>query len=277
MRVAAAAPDAAPPSRAELERVFRLKYGEPRDTGWRPRTSYRAGYFTPDEHYEALVGRLVTPATAWLDVGCGRDVFPQNRALARELSRRCRLLVGLDPDATLEENPFVHRKVRAAVEDYSPGERFDLVTLRMVAEHVADPGRAVAALARLTAPGGRVVVYTVNRRSPVAVVAALVPFRFHHAVKHAVWRTEEKDTFPVVYKMNTRRDLRAWFAAGGFREASFARLDDCRTFARFRPLHLGELAARGLLKAVGGLSYPESCLLGVYERTDDSAVAGQRS
>jgi hypothetical protein len=124
----------------------------------------------------------------------------------------------------------------------------------------------VANLARLTAPGGRVVVYTVNRWSPVAVVAALVPFRFHHAVKRAVWRTEERDTFPVVYKMNTRRDLRDWFGRGGFRERSFARLDDCRTFARFRPLHLGELAARRLLGAVGGLSYPESCLLGVYER-----------
>src|SRR5262245_41438272 len=112
--------DAAAPTRGELDRVFRLKHGDPRASGWRPRTSYRMGYFTPDDHYEALVDRLVTPATAWLDVGCGRELFPQNRALAAELSRRCRLLVGLDPDATLEENPFVHRKVRLPVEDYAP-------------------------------------------------------------------------------------------------------------------------------------------------------------
>jgi SAM-dependent methyltransferase len=255
------------PTPAELDRVFRLKHGDPRTCGWRPRTSYRMGYFTPDDHYEALVDRLVTPATTWLDVGCGRDLFPQNKPLALELSRRCELLVGVDPDVTLEENPFVHRKVRSGIEEFAPADRFDLVTLRMVAEHIADPARAVAALARLAAPGGRVVIYTVNRWSPVAIAAALVPFRFHHAFKHAVWRTEEKDTFPVVYKMNTRRALREWFGAGGFREASFARLDDCRTFARFRPLHLGELAARRLLGAVGGLSYPESCLLGVYERT----------
>jgi SAM-dependent methyltransferase len=224
------------------------------------------GYFTPDDHYEALLNRLVTPETRWLEVGCGRDIFPQNYRLARELSQRCRLLVGVDPDDTLEENVFLHHKEKVAIEDFAPAERFDLVSLRMVAEHIADPALAVASLARLTAPGGRVVVYTVDRWSPVAIAATLVPFRYHHAAKHVLWRTEEKDTFPVVYKMNTRKDLQKWFGNRQFRESSFVRLDDCRTFARFRPLHLGELAARGLLRAVRGLSYPESCLLGVYER-----------
>lgn len=257
--------DVTVPTRTELDRVFRLKHGDPRTCGWRPRSSYRLGYFTPDDHYEALISRLVTPQTVWLDVGCGCDLFPQNRLLARELSQRCRLLVGVDPDITLQENPYVHRKQQTAIEDYTPEERFDLVTLRMVAEHISDPARMIANLARLTVPGARVVIYTVNRWSPLSVAAAIVPFHFHHVIKHSVWRTEEKDTFPVVYKMNTRKALRKWFGTGGFREQSFAYLDDCRTFARFRPLHLAELAAQRLLDAVSGLSYPENCLLGVYE------------
>ena len=114
-------------------------------------------------------------------------------------------------------------------------------------------------------PGGRVVVYTVNKLTPVAAAAWAVPFRFHHAVKSLIWRTEEKDTFPVAYRMNTRGDLRRVFGRHGFREAAFAFLDDCRTFARFRVLNHAELLARSALRAVG-LRYPENCLLGVYER-----------
>src|SRR5262245_58303733 len=160
------------PSRADLEEVFRLKYGGPPVLGWGPRLRRRFGYFTPDEFYEAVVARHVTPDCTWLDAGCGRDVFPDNRPLARLLADRCRLLVGVDADATLDENVFVHQRVRSTLEEFQTDRRFALVTLRMVAEHVRRPGPAVAALARLARPGGKVVVYTVNRWAPAALAAA---------------------------------------------------------------------------------------------------------
>src|SRR5947208_2800014 len=78
-------------------------------------------------------------------------------------------------------------------------------------------------------PGGKVVAYTVNRWSPVSLAAKAIPFGLHHAFKRALWRTEERDTFPVAYRMNTRGALRRAFGAHGFREAGFAYLDDCRT------------------------------------------------
>ena len=102
-------PSIAPPSEAALREIFRLKYGDPA-TGWGPQMRMRAGYFNPDDHYEALVAGLVRPQTVWLDVGCGRDIFPSNRALARLLADRCRRLVGFDPDVTIEENPFIHER-----------------------------------------------------------------------------------------------------------------------------------------------------------------------
>ncbi|MCC6670230.1 MAG: class I SAM-dependent methyltransferase [Planctomycetes bacterium] len=254
-----------PPSRPELEAVFRMRHGDPASSGRSPRLRWRHGYFTPDEHYEALVGRLVTRGTHWLDVGCGRELFPSNRALARELSARAEELVGLDPDPTLEENPYVHRKVRSAVEDFDGGGRFDLVTLRMVAEHVAEPERTVAALARAARPGGRVVVFTVNARSPVPLLTRLVPFRLRHPIKRFLWRTEAKDTFPTRFRMNTRARLRELFAAQRCREAWFVHLDDCRTFARFPPVLAFDLWFWRALRALR-LHHPETCLLGVYER-----------
>jgi hypothetical protein len=65
---------------ASLLEVVRHKYGASGPTGWAPRLRSHFGYFTPDDIYEAAVASLVTPKTAWLDVGCGRDIFPSNFA-----------------------------------------------------------------------------------------------------------------------------------------------------------------------------------------------------
>lgn len=249
----------------DLEAVFRMKYGDPETTGWRPRLSYRRGYFTPDDYYETLVAKLVREGQAWLDVGGGRDLFPNNRPLARLLSERSGCVVAVDPDDTLDENPYVHQKYKMPIEQFRDARKFRLVTLRMVAEHVSQPERMVETLAQLTATGGRVVVYTINRWSPLSWTSLLIPFRFHHPLKRFFWGTEEKDTFPVVYKMNTRRRLARIFTAAGFQERSFAYLSDCRTLARFRSLFRMELLAWQSFSLLG-LVYPENCLLGVYER-----------
>jgi SAM-dependent methyltransferase len=254
-------------SPAAVELAFRMKHGDLRTMGPAPRRRAAFGYFTPDDIYEALVAYFVQEGTAWIDVGGGRDVFPSNPGLARVLAQRCRTLVGIDPSDTIDENPFVHERVKLPIEDYDSPRRFDLATLRMVAEHLDRPEAAVASLARLIRPRGAVVVYTVNRWAPVPFATALVPFRLHHAFKRFLWSTEEKDTFPVAYLMNTRARLAALFRASGFREKYFRYLDDCRTFHQFPILNCIELAFWRVLNALG-VHYPETCLLGVYERLE---------
>lgn len=250
----------------DLRAVFRLKYGDPGTVGPGPARRLRFGYFTPDDYYETVVNRLVIPGCRWLDVGGGRDVFPSNPELARQLATRCGRLVGVDPSPNVHENPFVHERHESFIENFRSDEPFDLLTLRMVAEHITQPGDAMAAMARLLKPGGRVVIYTIHKFTPVSVVAWVVPFCLHHPIKRRVWHTEDKDTFPVAYRMNTRRDLRRLAAAHGLAEERFAYLDDCRTFHRFPALNTAELALWKALSAVG-LRYPETCLLGVYRKS----------
>ncbi len=260
------------PSSENLAETFRLKHGDLSRAGWAPRMHHSFGYFNPDDCYEALVAGLINRNTRWLDVGCGRTLFPSNPRLARVLAHRCRKLVGVDPSGTLDENPYVHECIREPIEAFHSTNPFDVVTLRMVVEHLEQPQRALQSLARATRPGSLVVVYTVNKWSPVSVVSRLVPFALHHRLKNLTWKVMEKDTYPVLYRMNTRDHLRDVFQTAGFRERYFAYLDDCRASGRFRRLRYVELSLCRLLRRMG-MRYPETCLLAVFERVPPHGCA----
>lgn len=252
------------PDAKALAQMFAMRYGQ-HPPGWGPRLRQQFGYYTPDDWYEALLAGLVAPGVKWLDVGCGRNLFPSNRPLADALAARAGRLVGLDPDPTLDENPWVHEKVHAPLDAYDGGAAFDLLTLRMVAEHIADPDACARAIARALAPGGLLVVYTVCGYAPIPLLTRIAPMGLRHVVKSWLWRTEQKDTFPTCFRMNSRNRLRRLFAGVGMQEAAFLRLDDCRTFARFRTANAIELNLRTLCRAIG-LPYPEHCLLGIYRK-----------
>jgi len=253
------------PSQKELHAVFEMKYGKKGTLGWAPAMRKRFNYFNPDDTYESLLNKLVTEKTRWLEIGCGRLFFPSNPILAKILSERCETLVGLDPDPTLLENPYVHQKVQADIQDYRSDQPFDLISLRMVAEHIAEPDAAVRAMTDLTHPGSLVVIYTIFKWSPIPLITYCTPFSLHHPMKRFFWGTESKDTFPVAYKMNTRSDLREIFEKNSFREVYFSYLDDCRTLAKFKFTLWAELVSRKIFRLLN-CSYPELCLLGVYER-----------
>lgn len=264
------------PTPAELADLVAIKHGDALITSWAPRRRWRYGYFTPDDWYEALIRRLVRASTRWLDVGGGASLFPHNPRLADELARRCSRLVGVDPSDNLDDNPYLHARARCLIEDFETDERFDLVTMRMVAEHIAEPDRVAARLGRLLDPGGLLVIYTVYRWSPLTLLSALTPHRWHFPLKRLFWGGEEKDTFPVAYRLNTRRDLRNRLQPAGFDEVMFAYLDDLAAFSQFRALNWLELNLWRVCQAVG-CRYPEACLLGVYRRRLDEPSSVQTS
>ncbi|MFT4517647.1 MAG: SAM-dependent methyltransferase [Halioglobus sp.] len=254
-----------PPTHQELVDIFTGKYGEIADLNWSPALRWKFDHFNPDDIYEALMTKLVTSETSWLDVGCGRNIFPSNPKLSQVLADRAKLLVGVDPDETLNDNPYVHEKLLGTMEDFKDDREFDLVTLRMVAEHVAQPDELMESLNRVTAPGGLALIYTVYKYSPVPFITNLVPFWLHNPAKKILWGTEPEDTFPTCFKMNTQDTLKHLFAKHRYEEKLFMRLDDCRTFSGFKPLAYTELTLQKLLKKMG-IQYPEYCLLGVYQK-----------
>ena len=255
------------PTQASMERLFLQKFGEPSSTGWAPRQRHQFGYYTPSDVYEALVSTAVSDGCAWLDVGGGHNVFPDNPGLAEALVSRCSVLVAVDPSPNVTKNRFASERVQALIEDYRTDRLFDLVTMRMVVEHVDDPPAVAGAVARLLRPGGIAVVLTVNRSSPLTVMSRFVPFSLHHPIKALFWGSEEEDTFPVRYKMNSRTALARVFDSAGLSETLFSKLDDLSTWSRYSLMNYAELMAWSIIRR-SGLSYPENCLLGVYQRRD---------
>lgn len=248
-----------------LREVFQLKIGTHGALGWSPRIRRRFGHFTPDEWYEAVLFRLINANTDWLDVGCGRELFPSNPNLGNILSKRCRLLVGVDPDDNIYENLSLHEREKCLIEQYETNKKFDVISLRMVAEHMTNPKETVAALERLTRSGGKVIVYTVSKWAPASLVAAATPMAVHHLVKRVLWGCSPEDTFPTAFLMNTRKELQKVFELSGFIEEKFLYLNDCRSLERWRVTLILELLFERVFRSLG-LRYPEVCLLGVYRK-----------
>jgi 2-polyprenyl-3-methyl-5-hydroxy-6-metoxy-1,4-benzoquinol methylase len=60
-----------------------------------------------------------------------------------------------------------------------PERKFDVVKLRMIVEHFAFPEKVLTTLSRLTKPGGKVVLYTVNKWAIVPLLTKLFPSQIH--------------------------------------------------------------------------------------------------
>lgn len=253
------------PSGQQLVELFLQKHGNPDSTGWAPKRRFRFNFFTPADIYEATVENCIIPGVSWLDVGGGHQLFPENPQLAHSLVSRCSNVTAVDPSDNVHRNQFVHTKHQCLLEHFQTTEQFDIATMRMVVEHVANPAAFIDALSDLLKPGGIAIVFTVNAWSPITMISRFLPFGLHHPIKRMFWGGEEEDTFPVQYKMNTRKILNKHFATAGFEEAAFAKLDDLSTFGRFRILNYGELLAWKLFHSLG-LNYPENCLLGIYKK-----------
>jgi SAM-dependent methyltransferase len=87
---------------------------------------------------------------------------------------------------------------------------FDVVAIRSVMEHVAEPAAVFKEISRVLKPGGRVFMNLPNKWDYVSVIAR-VAGRFKSRLLRTVVRPGWDD-FPVLYRCNTRRALLAALA-----------------------------------------------------------------
>jgi 2-polyprenyl-6-hydroxyphenyl methylase/3-demethylubiquinone-9 3-methyltransferase len=101
-----------------------------------------------------------------LDIGCGGGL------VAEPLARLGANVTAIDADPVAIDAARDHARLRGLPVDYrhgaaealaDEGRRFDLVLALEIVEHVPDRGAFLATLGRLTAPGGLVILSTLNR------------------------------------------------------------------------------------------------------------------
>lgn len=168
---------------------------------------------------DAYVDRVLQQAKGgrWLDAGCGRQSFPPWRSGEFEALDATTLGCDLDRSA-LHESVELGRVCAATLERLPfPDGCFDLVTSNMVFEHLDEPDTVVAELVRVAAPGGRVLIHTVNALHYEAWIAHWTPLWFHRWVVMRLQGRRPEDTYPTRYRANTGRRLAELFARRGWR------------------------------------------------------------
>src|SRR6185369_11263382 len=110
--------------------------------------------------YARTLNEWVGADSAWLDLGCGHQFYPQwarvGSVAPEELASRPRLLCGLDGDAeSIGQHPLIHKKVLGDINalPFRDGA-FTVVSANMVMEHIADPAATLGEMRRVLAPGG---------------------------------------------------------------------------------------------------------------------------
>lgn len=192
-----------------------------------------AGGFSRDDAQVAFYSRinaLLAPTARVLDFGAGRGRYQQDdkvewRRKLRILRGKCAEVVGCDVSPAVLENPSLDRAV--VIDPTKPlpfaDNEFDLILSDMVFEHVNDVTHVARELDRVLKPGGWICARTPNRFGYIAMAASLVPNRFHAAVLKIAQPggRAERDIFPTVYRMNTRRALRRLFPLQDYDDYSY--------------------------------------------------------
>lgn len=202
--------------------------------------------------YEATVRPYVRRDARVLDIGCGRG------GLIELLHNQVALAAGVDADrrSLLEHRmPAVWRVSGLAEHLPFPDASFDVVMCSWVLEHLAQPQRAFAEVARvLQSPdpadgrlGGHLVFLTANAWHPLTWISRILGRcgDLRSRLVTRLYHRAQADIFPAVYQANTQRRIVRLAEAVGLAPVAFCTIGDPTYLAFNEPLfRLAGLAER---------------------------------
>ena len=160
---------------------------------------------------DVLFASLPDRKFAWLDLGCGHQVFADWMTQEQQtMVEKAGLAVGVDQDIpSLKAHGGLHLKVCGdisviPIKDAS----FDIISANMVVEHVSDPDKVLNEVRRLLKPGGVFVFHTTNSANPMLWTASKVPEGLKLRLIYLLEGRKSEDVFPTCYRINTSTQVR---------------------------------------------------------------------
>lgn len=194
-----------------------------------------------------MVFERLAPPVRWLDAGCGWRLLGKDlEALEDRLVNRARMVVGVDLDfAHLKKHLNVLQRTCAPLHALPfRDSSFDLITCNMVVEHLADPAPVFRELARVLAPGGRMMVHTPNTHNYLVFANLIAKKALPRALILKLIKDGRAldDIYPTFYRANSRKTLRKLGELAEIKPEFILGLSQPQPYMRFfAPLALFEL------------------------------------
>jgi SAM-dependent methyltransferase len=84
----------------------------------------------------------------------------------------------------------------------------DLILLRFVVEHLADPDRAFNEFKRILKTGGQLIVLTTNISSPLIFLSKILPYPRRKMLIQQLFKVQAQDVFPTYHRINRKAKVK---------------------------------------------------------------------
>ncbi|MDH4980676.1 class I SAM-dependent methyltransferase [Hyphomicrobium sp. D-2] len=184
---------------------------------------------------ERIIAHL-RPESTVLDLGAGAGIVKQMDFRNGPQGRLAARICGVDLDPRVEQNPCLDEGRRADGGSIPYADTsFDLVFADNVLEHLSTPAEVFSEVARVLKPDGLFLFKTPNKWHYMPLISRSTPHAFHRWINRRRGRNEI-DTFPTVYRANSRRDIHRLAAQTGFAVENIELIEGRPEYLRMHPI-----------------------------------------
>ena len=207
------------------------------------------------EIYETVLNNYITMDTVWLDIGCGKN------ELIAQYRQQAQYALGIDilDDTERTDAPFLLSDLRNIP---LPSCYANLITLRLVVEHLENVPEDFSEVIRLLAPGGIFIVLTTNSLSPIIFLPRLLPYRLKSRIIQKLFSVESREIFPTYHRFNTPKKM-----ADGFKEMTLVGIDFLEQVPFHKPFLTLSFGLWYTIVKMSMFKYLRSNLLAVFQKT----------